>query len=83
MSRFIEKVSQTVLPMIAMRGTVAFPSVQIHLDLVRRESIRAFARAEREGGNILLVTQRDVNVETPELRDLYKTGTVCRIKQAQ
>lgn len=81
MSRFIEKVSQTVLPMIAMRGTVAFPSVQIHLDLVRQESIRAFARAEREGGNVLLVTQRDVNVETPELRDLYKTGTVCRIKQ--
>ena len=80
MSRLIEKVTQTTLPLIAVRGTVAFPAVQINLDLTRKESVYAFAEAEKDGGNIFLVTQRDIETELPTARDLYKTGTVCRIK---
>ena len=70
------------LPVLSVRGTVAFPEVTIGLDIIRPLSLKALATASKGGGRILLLTQRDSSVEDPKERDFYRTGTVCVIKQA-
>ena len=36
MSSFIEKAEAQILPVIPLRGTVCFPSVQLNIDVMRR-----------------------------------------------
>ncbi len=70
------------LPVLSVRGTVAFPSVTMSLDIVRPLSLKAIGAAAKSGGKILLLTQKDASVDDPGERDFYKNGTVCVIKQA-
>lgn len=70
------------LPVLSVRGTVAFPAVTISLDIIRPSSLKAMSLAGKADGHILLLTQRDSSVEEPEESDFYRTGTVCAIKQA-
>ena len=71
-----------ILPVLSVRGTVAFPGVSMSLDIVRPLSLKAVGAASKSGGRILLLTQRDASVEEPSERDFYTMGTVCVIKQA-
>lgn len=70
------------LPVLAVRGTVAFPVVTLGLDIVRPVSLKAMAMAGKHDGRILLLTQKDPSQEDPKEHDFFKTGTVCVIKQA-
>lgn len=69
------------MPMLALRGLVAFPKVTFHFDVKRKKSILAIKAAMDLDRKILIVTQSDINVEEPTLDDLYKVGVVCNIKQ--
>lgn len=71
-----------ILPVLPVRGTVAFPGVSMSLDIVRSLSLKAIGAASKSGGRILLLTQRDSSVDDPNERDFYTMGTVCVIKQA-
>ena len=71
-----------LLPVLSVRGTVAFPAVTMSLDIVRPLSLKALAAASKADGRILLLTQKDVSIEEPRECDFYRTGTVCVIKQA-
>ena len=81
MSRTIEKATQITLPLITVRGTVAFPGVQLNLELAREATLRAFSVASEHDGRVFLLTQKDIDVEDPAERDLYHVGTVCQIKR--
>ena len=82
MSSFIEKAETQILPVIPLRGTVCFPSVQLNIDVMRRVSLRAFgAAASANDPRVLLLAQKDSSVDDPTPRDLYKIGTVARIRQ--
>ncbi|MBO5051155.1 MAG: endopeptidase La [Clostridia bacterium] len=70
------------LPVLSVRGTVAFPTVTISLDIIRPLSLKALSLASKADGRILLLTQKDSSVEDPSENDFYRTGTVCVIKQA-
>lgn len=70
------------LPVISVRGAVAFPLVNVSLDIIRPLSLKALATASKGDGRVLLLTQKDVSVEEPAERDFYRTGTICRVKQA-
>ncbi len=80
MSRYIERAEILELPVIALRGTSAFPAVQINLEITREASLRAFS-ALNEKGLLFLTSQKDFEVAVPTAKDLYKTGTVCKVKQ--
>ncbi len=69
------------LPLIALRGLVAFPNAATTLDAGREKSINAVERASEGDRRILLAAQRDANVENPHQADLYQVGTLARIKQ--
>lgn len=81
MSNFIEKAEALSLPLIPLRGTVAFPSVQMNLSITRGISLKAFGQAASHDAGAILVAQKDPSVDEPEEKDFYKVGTVCVIKQ--
>lgn len=70
-----------VLPAIALRGTTILPDMIVHFDISRDKSVRAVEEAMLRDQNIFLITQKDPSVEEPGVLDLYKVGTIAKIKQ--
>ena len=68
----------SILPAIALRGTTILPDMIVHFDVSRERSIKAIEAAMLHDQKIFLVTQKDPEVEKPEL---YQVGTVAYIKQ--
>ena len=75
------KQSIRILPAIALRGTTILPDMIVHFDVSRERSIKAIEAAMLHDQKIFLVTQKDPEVEKPELSELYQVGTVAYIKQ--
>ncbi len=81
MNENIQNVEEITLPLIALRGIVGFPAVQVSIEIARPISLKAFtAAATSNDAKILLVTQKDISVEDPTENDLYKVGVVAEIK---
>ena len=68
------------LPAVALRGMTVLPSMIIHFDVSRPESIKAVEQALSSDQRVFLVTQRDPQTEKPGREDLYESGTVAAIK---
>lgn len=69
----------TSLPVLPVRDMVFFPYMILPLFVGREISIRAVDHAIAGNKMILLETQKDVNVESPTVDDLYNVGTVGTI----
>ena len=69
----------TSLPILPVRDVVIFPYMILPLFVGRDMSIKAIERAAGENKLILLVSQKDINIENPAIDDLYKVGTVGTI----
>jgi len=67
------------IPVLPVRDIVVFPYMIIPLFVGREMSIKAIEQALGESRMILLLTQRDLNVENPAVTDLFETGTVGMI----
>lgn len=70
-----------VLPVLAMRGLVVFPGMQLQLDVGRSKSVLAVKAALEADRNIFLVAQVDLSEDEPSGSDIYKIGVVGQIKQ--
>ncbi len=64
------------LPVLPVRDIVIFPYMIIPLFVGREISIKAIDQALNTNRLILLLTQKDLNIESPTPEDLYKVGTV-------
>ena len=82
MPRYIEKVEQYSLPVIALRGTVAFPSVTLSFELTDEVCIRAAEAAFETDSFILICAVSDLEAEQLTPDALFRVGTVSRIKQS-
>ena len=69
------------LPVVPMRGVVLFPDTVNHFDVSRSFSIRAIDHCIETGDSLFLVAQNDINIETPQLSDLYSFGVVGEVRQ--
>ncbi|MBE6102592.1 MAG: endopeptidase La [Selenomonas ruminantium] len=69
------------LPVLPLRGMTVFPYMIIHLDVARDRSMAALEQAMVGDRRILLVAQRDAEIESPEEKDLYETGTIAEVRQ--
>ena len=70
-----------LLPVLPLRGIVGFPAVQMNIEIARPTSLKAFtAAATLNDARILLVTQKEINVEEPTEKDMYLTGVLAEIK---
>ncbi len=82
MPRYIEKVEKLTLPVIPLRGIVAFPSIPVNFELEREISKSACRAASNDDMYVFLLTQKELNTEDPKQEDLYAVGTVAKIKQS-
>lgn len=70
-----------VMPCVALRGMVVFPGMLLHFDVGRDKSVAAVKAAMDEAQDIFLTAQKDVRIDDPDRKDLYKVGTVCSVLQ--
>ena len=75
----IEKIEKLTLPVIPLRGLVAFPAMPLNFELQREISIKAAARALEGDMYVFLLTQKEISTEAPAASDLYRTGCVAKI----
>ncbi len=76
-----EKNELAVFPAVALRGVVAFPRMEITLDVGRKKSINAINYAIDKNLPVYLVTQKDITAENPTMSQLYEMGCLCRVRQ--
>lgn len=67
------------LPILPLRNNVLFPGVVIPITVGRDKSIRLINHASKAKIAIGVVSQKDVNEESPEFADLNKIGTLAEI----
>lgn len=77
----LNKAKGRKIPLLPLRGLLVFPSMVLHLDVGREKSVRALEKAMVEDNMILLCSQSEVNIEDPKTEDIYKIGTVAKIRQ--
>ncbi|MBE6724264.1 MAG: endopeptidase La [Ruminococcaceae bacterium] len=82
MPTYRENIERLTLPVIPMRGIVAFPANNINFELEREFSKNACQAATSGDMNVFLLTQKNVQTEEPSEEDLYSVGCVARIKQS-
>src|SRR5260370_20063398 len=69
------------MPVLPLRDVVVFPYMVIPLCVGRKKSIAALALAMKADKRILLVAQKQADVDDPKADDLYRVGTVATILQ--
>ena len=67
------------LPILPLRNNVLFPGVVIPITVGRDKSIKLIQDANKGDKIIGVVSQRNQEDESPELKDLYQVGTVAQI----
>lgn len=69
------------IPILPLRDVVVYPHMVIPLFVGRARSIQALDAAMQGGKQILLVAQKQADVDEPALEDIYRVGTVSTILQ--
>ncbi len=70
-----------VMPILALRGVVVFPDCTATIDIGREYTLNAVETAYKGKGEVLCLTQKDISVNVPTDKDLYKIGTVAKVRQ--
>ncbi len=76
-----ENLKREVLPVLALRGIVAFPNVMTRIDVGRLASVSALEKAMEVDQRLFAVAQIDENEENPTREGLYAVGTIVKVKQ--
>ncbi|MGI8962516.1 MAG: endopeptidase La [Bryobacteraceae bacterium] len=72
-----------VLPALPLKNTILFPGLLLPLSVGRESSTQAVQAAlKTEAKEIILVAQRDSQVESPQQDDLYTIGTKAVIRKS-
>jgi ATP-dependent Lon protease len=69
------------VPVLPLRDVVVYPHMVIPLFVGREKSIQALDVAMKGDKRIMLVAQRQADVDDPKADDLYRAGTVATILQ--
>ncbi|MBA3562859.1 MAG: endopeptidase La [Gammaproteobacteria bacterium] len=71
----------TDVPILPLRDVVVYPHMVIPLFVGREKSIHALDKAMQSGKQILLIAQKQADVDEPDVEDLYNLGTLATILQ--
>ena len=75
------KTNELIIPLLPLRGLIVYPTMVLHLDVGREKSIQALEKAMVDDHLIFLATQIDTSVQEPDENDIYKMGTLTKVKQ--
>ena len=71
------------LPALPLKNTILFPGLLLPLSVGRESSLKAVQGAlNTEAKEIILIAQRDPQIENPEQDDLYTIGTKAVIRKS-
>ena len=71
----------SLIPVLPLRDVVVYPHMVIPLFVGRERSIDALDAAMKYNKEILLVAQKEADVDDPDITDLYQVGTLANILQ--
>lgn len=69
------------MPMVALRDVIVFPYMALHFEVGRDKSIAALEVAMEGDQIIFLAAQKDKDTHDPGEDDIYRIGTVSKVKQ--
>ena len=69
------------IPLLPLRDIVVFPHMVVPLFVGREKSIQALSEAMKKDKKIVLVTQKNSEVDDPGNDDIFNYGCECRILQ--
>src|SRR5690606_18370214 len=72
---------QTALPVLPLRDVVVYPHMVIPLFVGGQKSIVALDKAMETDKQIVLVAQKQADIDDPKAEDLYRVGTIAQILQ--
>lgn len=75
------EVNSQTLPVLPLRDMVVFPNMIVPLFVGREKSIAALEEVMQTDKQIVLVAQKQLDVENPEEKDIYKVGCAGNILQ--
>ncbi len=75
----IDEVFPDTLPILPLKNTVLFPGIVTPITVGRDKSIRAVQKAYEDNRYIGVLSQKDMKIEAPASRDLFRVGTIARI----
>ena len=75
----VNSVEMHTLPVLPVRGVISLPNTEVRLEIGRPQSLEALEACEANGNYVVLVSQVDPNVETPQSDDLFQYGTIAKI----
>ena len=70
-----------LIPVLPLRDVVVYPHMVIPLFVGRERSIDALDAAMKDSKQVLLVAQKEAEVDEPDFTDLYEVGTLANILQ--
>jgi ATP-dependent Lon protease len=69
------------IPLLPLRDIVVFPGMVAPLFVGRKLSVNALNHAMTDDKKIFLVTQKDSEVENPNIDNLYQCGIIAKVLQ--
>lgn len=70
-----------IMPCVPTRDLVVFPGMSMHFDVGRPRTIKSMKNAMDGDRFVFLCAQKDVYLEMPEKKDMFKVGTVAKVRQ--
>ena len=70
-----------IYPVLPLRDIVVFPHMIVPLFVGREKSVKALEQVMNSEKKILLVAQKDANLDEPDVDDIYRTGTLATVLQ--
>jgi ATP-dependent Lon protease len=70
-----------VKPLLPLRDIVIFPSMVVPLFVGREKSIKALQEVMKSDKSIVLVTQKNSEIDDPSGKDLYQYGCLSKVLQ--
>jgi len=69
------------LPVLPLRDVVVYPHMVMPLFVGRQASVQALEASVRADSRVLLLAQKQPEIDEPALEDLYQVGTIANILQ--
>ena len=68
-----------LVPVLPLRDIVVFPGMVAPLFVGRKQSVNALNHVMTSDKKIFLLSQKDSDVENPNIDNLYKCGTIAKV----
>jgi ATP-dependent Lon protease len=82
LKKFESKIRRKNAPALPLRDLIIFPHMVVPLFVGRTKSLNAVEEAISNDGNLIVVFQKDPNIEDPKYEDIYSTGVLAKIIQS-